>query len=597
MFVRYRPTPRRTLTLSALGTSGACPARPDHCPGPLVASGPSCSTSSARAPAITRRRMATPAGASCRARCLPEPSLRAHLASPRCLSSRLVALLCVTLVPLAALPLARRYSAGGRRHHRTRRHGVRVRHRVVPRLDLGPATQRADRRHGLDRRTARGTGSSPTTAACSGSTHRSSGRWARWHLNSPIVGMAATPSGRGYWLFAGDGGVFTFGDAHFYGSTGALHLNSPIIEMIPGPDGKGYWLMATDGGVFTFGSARFHGSTGAKHLNAPIIGMAATPDGGGYLLVGSDGGVFTFGNAKFHGSTGNRHVTAPVVGMAGDSTGGGYWLATRDGSVYNFGDAKKQGGAKRTLGSAARSPRSRAVPGNGGYRLLALPAPIIVGPAARPGATGAAVVGIQERLLSLGYWLPGVSGVFDSVTQQAVWAFQKYENLPRTGVVDAATHNRMHSAVRPVPAVHERLRDRDRQDAPGADRRERRSRTVGVQRLQRVGPPVHARRRRLLRPHAGGHVQRDPGRRRVRQEPTRRALPAAVLHQHRRRGARLHRRAAVSRRPTGACGSRTRRSTSSGPTTSCRSAPRSGSTSEAPRRPASGAAPPGHQGI
>ena len=40
------------------------------------------------------------------------------------------------------------------------------------------------------------------------------------HLNSPIVGMAATPTGKGYWLVAGDGGVFTFGDAHFYGSTG-----------------------------------------------------------------------------------------------------------------------------------------------------------------------------------------------------------------------------------------------------------------------------------------------------------------------------------------------------------------------------------------
>ena len=39
-------------------------------------------------------------------------------------------------------------------------------------------------------------------------------------LNKPIVGMAATPDGQGYWLVASDGGVFSFGDAAFHGSTG-----------------------------------------------------------------------------------------------------------------------------------------------------------------------------------------------------------------------------------------------------------------------------------------------------------------------------------------------------------------------------------------
>jgi hypothetical protein len=31
--------------------------------------------------------------------------------------------------------------------------------------------------------------------------------------------MAATPNGGGYWLVAADGGVFTYGNAHFYGAT------------------------------------------------------------------------------------------------------------------------------------------------------------------------------------------------------------------------------------------------------------------------------------------------------------------------------------------------------------------------------------------
>ena len=40
----------------------------------------------------------------------------------------------------------------------------------------------------------------------------------RPNSNAPIVGIAATPSGKGYWLVAADGGVFTFGDAPFLGN-------------------------------------------------------------------------------------------------------------------------------------------------------------------------------------------------------------------------------------------------------------------------------------------------------------------------------------------------------------------------------------------
>jgi hypothetical protein len=43
--------------------------------------------------------------------------------------------------------------------------------------------------------------------------------------------MAATADGNGYWLVASDGGIFSFGDAHFHGSTGAIHLNQPIVGM------------------------------------------------------------------------------------------------------------------------------------------------------------------------------------------------------------------------------------------------------------------------------------------------------------------------------------------------------------------------------
>ena len=172
-------------------------------------------------------------------------------------------------------------------------------------------------------------------------------------IRRPVTGMASTPTGRGYWLVADDGGVFTFGDAHFYGSTGAIHLNAPIVDMAATPSGRGYWLVASDGGIFSFGDARFYGSTGAIHLNRPIIGMAATPSGRGYWLVASDGGVFSFGDARFYGSTGGLRLNRPVVDMASTGTGRGYWMAASDGGIFSFGDASFYGS---TGGQALHSP-------------------------------------------------------------------------------------------------------------------------------------------------------------------------------------------------------------------------------------------------
>ena len=78
---------------------------------------------------------------------------------------------------------------------------------------------------------------------------------------------------------ASDGGIFTYGDAGFYGSHGGSHLNQPIVGMTSTPDGKGYWLVASDGGIFTYGDAGFYGSHGGSHLNQPIVGMTSTPAG------------------------------------------------------------------------------------------------------------------------------------------------------------------------------------------------------------------------------------------------------------------------------------------------------------------------------
>ncbi|HTU39712.1 MAG TPA: hypothetical protein VMF35_17050 [Acidimicrobiales bacterium] len=186
-------------------------------------------------------------------------------------------------------------------------------------------------------------------------------------LNQPLVGMAATPDADGYWLVASDGGIFSYGDARFFGSTGSIKLNQPIVGMAPTPDGGGYWLVASDGGIFSYGDARFFGSTGSIKLNQPIVGMAPTRDGGGYWLVASDGGIFSYGDAGFFGSTGSLKLNQPIVGMAATPDGGGYWLVASDGGIFTFGDAPFYG----SLGGTGSSALGMVVtPSDGGYSLV-----------------------------------------------------------------------------------------------------------------------------------------------------------------------------------------------------------------------------------
>jgi hypothetical protein len=212
------------------------------------------------------------------------------------------------------------------------------------------------------------------------------------HLSKPIMGMAATPTGRGYWLVASDGGVFSFGDATFYGSTGSFHLNQPIVGITATPTGRGYWLVASDGGVFSFGDATFYGSTGSFHLNQPIVGITATPTGRGYWLVASDGGIFSFGDAIFYGSTGSIHLNQPIVGAAVTPTGQGYWLVASDGGIFTFGDATFYGSLGGTGSTVLGLVVTPSIPG---YSLVQSNGTPTAFTAAGPGSSQALQVGGQ----------------------------------------------------------------------------------------------------------------------------------------------------------------------------------------------------------
>jgi len=161
-------------------------------------------------------------------------------------------------------------------------------------------------------------------------------------LVAPIVGIAAAPDRRGYWLADNAGHVFNFGSAGNFGSM-STPLTAAVVGIAPAPDGKGYWLAASDGGVFAFGSAKYFGSEGGHAINQPVVGIAGAPDGKGYWLTAADGGIFAFGSAGFHGSEGGHAITKPVVGIAAAPDGNGYWLVASDGGVFAFGTAKYNG--------------------------------------------------------------------------------------------------------------------------------------------------------------------------------------------------------------------------------------------------------------
>ena len=91
--------------------------------------------------------------------------------------------------------------------------------------------------------------------------------------------------------------MFAFGTAAFFGSLGAQTINAPIVGIAATPDGKGYWLAAADGGVFAFGTAPFRGSLGGQARYQRVIGIAATVTGKGYWLVSSGTCAFSRGTS------------------------------------------------------------------------------------------------------------------------------------------------------------------------------------------------------------------------------------------------------------------------------------------------------------
>jgi len=127
------------------------------------------------------------------------------------------------------------------------------------------------------------------------------------------------------WAVDSQGVVSAVGNADHHGDLATVTLNNPIVDMAPTPTGNGYWLVAADGGIFAFGDATFKGSAGSTPLSASTLGVAAarapvdpeSENGLGYWLFTEHGQVRAYGSAgtgTVNQGTGTRIVDLIPVG-------------------------------------------------------------------------------------------------------------------------------------------------------------------------------------------------------------------------------------------------------------------------------------------
>lgn len=124
----------------------------------------------------------------------------------------------------------------------------------------------------------------------------------------------------------------------------SVETTAPVVDVDAPPFGEGFWVMDRAGGVFSFGDAGYYGSIPGLGLDDPpsaAAGLTATPTGLGYWIVDTAGGVYCFGDAEFYGSTPGLRLdapSAPAVDIAASPTGAGYAVLERDGTIRGFGD-------------------------------------------------------------------------------------------------------------------------------------------------------------------------------------------------------------------------------------------------------------------
>jgi ribosomal protein L24E len=207
-------------------------------------------------------------------------------------------------------------------------------------------------------------------------------------LNAPVRSMVPTPDGLGYWLVAGDGGIFAF-TANMHTDTATSAGSDAIIAAakargVPVISAKQLltWLDARTSSSFgnvawsnnglTFNLTAGSGSNGLQALvpmrsalgpltnltknGAAVAYTVQTLKGIEYAAFAASGGAW---RANYRDDTPvvTTTTTAPTTTSStvpsvvlGAVARSGYWMVGTDGIVYPFGDAKDLGNPSALLG-------------------------------------------------------------------------------------------------------------------------------------------------------------------------------------------------------------------------------------------------------
>ena len=103
----------------------------------------------------------------------------------------------------------------------------------------------------------------------------------------------------------------------------------------------------------------------------------------------------------------------------------------------------------RVPGNVTVTAAAKAAPGWSSARTTA--STTVAYPQLAEGASGSSVSALRSRLAALGYQAPPAGGSFDSSLLDTVYAFQKVQGLPRTGIVSPADWARLNHPILPKP--------------------------------------------------------------------------------------------------------------------------------------------------
>ena len=140
---------------------------------------------------------------------------------------------------------------------------------------------------------------------------------------------------------------------------------SPIVAIASTPTGRGYWLLGQDGGVFAFGDASFEGAATSFDHQAPLVGMAPTPRATATTCWAPTAACSPSATRTSTVRTIGHHISTAI---AVPRNGRGYEVATIDGSIFGFGGAPSVTAGADPL---ARSTRSSGIAARPGRRRLA----------------------------------------------------------------------------------------------------------------------------------------------------------------------------------------------------------------------------------